>query len=93
MGSVRKEFTVSIPDELEGGELDCQGEASCRGDIIANITPELEGNEKAIRFYEHMGFRPTGHRIVDERDGGTLVEIEMCLHHPGGHRAALPGGV
>lgn len=40
MGSVRKEFTVSIPDELEGGELDCQGEASCRGDIIANITPE-----------------------------------------------------
>lgn len=40
MGSVRKEFIVSIPDELEGGELDCQGEASCRGDIIANITPE-----------------------------------------------------
>ena len=39
----------------------------------------LEGNEKAIRFYEHMGFRPTGHRIVDERDGDTLVEIEMCL--------------
>ena len=39
----------------------------------------LEGNEKAIGFYEHMGFRPTGHRIADERDSGTLVEIEMCL--------------
>ncbi len=39
----------------------------------------LEGNEKAIGFYEHMGFRPTGHRIADEQDGGTLVEIEMCL--------------
>lgn len=39
----------------------------------------LEGNEKAIGFYEHMGFRPTGHKIADARDGGTLVEIEMCL--------------
>ena len=28
------------PDEMEGGELDCQGEAFCRGDVIANITPE-----------------------------------------------------
>ena len=40
MGSVRKEFTVSVPDDLEGGQLDCRGEAACRGDIIANITPE-----------------------------------------------------
>ena len=39
----------------------------------------LESNEKAIGFYEHMGFRPTGHRIADEQDGGTRVEIEMCL--------------
>ena len=31
---------MSIPDEMEGGELDCQGEAFCRGDVIANITPE-----------------------------------------------------
>lgn len=39
----------------------------------------LEGNEKAIRFYEHMGFCPTGHKIADQRENGTLVEIEMCL--------------
>ncbi len=40
LGSARREFSVSIPDEMEGGELDCQGEAFCRGDVIANITPE-----------------------------------------------------
>lgn len=39
----------------------------------------LEGNEKAVGFYEHMGFRPTGHKFVNKLDGGTLVEIEMCL--------------
>lgn len=39
----------------------------------------LEGNEKAIGFYEHMGFRPTGHKIADQRENGTLSEIEMCL--------------
>ena len=38
LGSVRREFTVSIPDEEDGG--DCQAEAFCRGDVIANITPE-----------------------------------------------------
>lgn len=40
LGSVRREFTVSIPDEAESGELDSRAEASCRGDVIANITPE-----------------------------------------------------
>ena len=40
LGSVRREFTISVPDELEGGELDCQAQAACRGDVIANITPE-----------------------------------------------------
>lgn len=39
----------------------------------------LEGNEKAIRFYEHMGFRLTGHKITDKQENGTLTEIEMCL--------------
>lgn len=39
----------------------------------------LEGSEKAVGFYEHMGFRPTGHKITDKQEGGTLVEIEMCL--------------
>ncbi len=40
LGSVRREFPISIPDEMEEGGLDCQGEACCRGDVIANITPE-----------------------------------------------------
>lgn len=39
----------------------------------------LEGNEKAIEFYEHMGFRLTGHTITDKQENGTLTEIEMCL--------------
>lgn len=34
----------------------------------------LEGNEKAIEFYEHMGFRLTGHRI--SRDG--MTELGMA---------------
>ena len=40
LGSVRREFDVSIPDETEGGGLESRGEAFCRGDVIANITPE-----------------------------------------------------
>lgn len=40
LGSVRREFTVSVPAELEGGGLDCHAKAGCRGDVIANITPE-----------------------------------------------------
>ena len=40
LGSVRREFDVSIPDEAVGSGLECHGEAFCRGDVIANITPE-----------------------------------------------------
>ena len=40
LGSVHREFTAVIPAELEGGGMDCEGEAACRGDVIANITPE-----------------------------------------------------
>lgn len=40
LGSVRREFDVSIPDEAEDGGMDSRGEAFCRGDVIANITPE-----------------------------------------------------
>ena len=40
LGSVRREFTVSVPDDLEDDGLDCQAKAFCRGDVIANITPE-----------------------------------------------------
>lgn len=40
LGSVRREFTAAIPAELEGDGMECEGEAACRGDVIANITPE-----------------------------------------------------
>lgn len=39
----------------------------------------LAGNEKAIGFYEHMGFRLTGHMLNQEAAGGTLRELEMVL--------------
>lgn len=39
-GSVRREFTVTLPAELEGDDMDCTGSAYCHGDIIANIMPE-----------------------------------------------------
>ena len=35
----------------------------------------IQGNNRARRFYERMGFCPTGHEAVRERDG--LIEIEM----------------
>lgn len=38
----------------------------------------LEGNEKAARFYEHMGFRFTGRRVALEKGGGRLAEAEMA---------------
>lgn len=40
LGSVSREFTVALPAELEGEEPVCEGEAACRGDVIANIMPE-----------------------------------------------------
>ena len=43
----------------------------------------LEGNEKAIGFYKHMGFRMTGHRMAVEMDGGEMAELEMVLDRPG----------
>lgn len=39
----------------------------------------LAGNEKAVGFYEHMGFRLTGHALSYETAGGTLRELEMVL--------------
>jgi GNAT superfamily N-acetyltransferase len=35
----------------------------------------IQGNDRAGRFYERMGFRSTGQKAVRERDG--LIEIEM----------------
>lgn len=39
----------------------------------------LDGNEQAIGFYEHMGFRLTGHVLNNETAGGMLKELEMLL--------------
>lgn len=39
----------------------------------------LEGNERAIGFYAHLGFRMTGHVVMDQRENGTLAEREMIL--------------
>jgi GNAT superfamily N-acetyltransferase len=35
----------------------------------------IQGNGRARHFYERMGFRPTGHEEVRERDG--LIEVQM----------------
>ena len=40
----------------------------------------LEGNTRAIQFYEHMGFSPTGRTVRQETAGGAMVELEMLLH-------------
>ena len=40
----------------------------------------LQGNERAIGFYRHMGFRLTGRELRHETQYGPLVELEMCLN-------------
>jgi GNAT superfamily N-acetyltransferase len=35
----------------------------------------IQGNDRARHFYERMGFLPTGHEQVRERDG--LIEVQM----------------
>ena len=40
----------------------------------------LEGNTRAIQFYEHMGFSPTCRTVRQETAGGAMVELEMLLH-------------
>ena len=39
----------------------------------------LEGNERAIGFYRHMGFAFTGKELRQETDYGPLIELEMLL--------------
>lgn len=39
----------------------------------------LNGNQQAIKFYEHIGFSFTGRSISQEVCGGTLEELEMIL--------------
>ncbi|MDE7262536.1 MAG: DUF3794 domain-containing protein [Oscillospiraceae bacterium] len=40
LGSAHREFSVSLPAELEGEGLECAAEAVCHGDVITNIMPE-----------------------------------------------------
>ena len=40
LGCVRRELTVTCPMEEAGEGVECEAEAACRGDIIANILPE-----------------------------------------------------
>jgi GNAT superfamily N-acetyltransferase len=43
----------------------------------------IQGNDRARRFYERMGFRPTGIKVARERDGLIEVEMERCDDHAG----------
>lgn len=40
------------------------------------------GNGRAQRFYERIGFRPTGVVLARERDGREEVEMSMALDRP-----------
>ena len=83
---------VSVPDASEISALyllrEYQGQGLGRKLLDACLTrlpqPQtalfvLQGNEKAIGFYEHCGFRFTGHQRTDEINGGTVTELEMVL--------------
>ena len=39
----------------------------------------LLGNENAVGFYEHRGFRFTGKKLTQAVTGGELTELEMVL--------------
>lgn len=39
----------------------------------------LKGNERAIGFYEHMGFRLTGYERTDCIEGSEITELEMVM--------------
>ena len=39
----------------------------------------LKSNEKAIGFYQHMGFSMTGHQLTDRINGVEITELEMVL--------------
>lgn len=46
---------------------------SCTHDDVALFV--LEGNDRAIGFYEHLGFRRTGRHV----DDGPMCDLEMLL--------------
>jgi GNAT superfamily N-acetyltransferase len=39
----------------------------------------VRGNDRARRFYERHGFRPTGHEAIRERDGAIEIRMERVL--------------
>jgi GNAT superfamily N-acetyltransferase len=43
----------------------------------------IQGNDRARRFYERMGFCPTGIEVARERDGMIEVEMERGDDHTG----------
>ncbi len=45
-------------------------------DVILYVQRE---NRRAIGFYEHMGFAPTGRTLFQETEYGALEELEMLL--------------
>jgi GNAT superfamily N-acetyltransferase len=44
----------------------------------------IQGNDRARHFYERMGFCPTGHEEVRERDGLIEVQMERPVDNLGG---------
>jgi len=42
----------------------------------------LKGNDKAVSFYQHLGFSFTGKFVVQHVTGGHLEELEMVYHRP-----------
>jgi GNAT superfamily N-acetyltransferase len=44
----------------------------------------IQGNDRARRFYERMGFCPTGHQEIRERDGLIEVQMERPVDNLGG---------
>jgi ribosomal protein S18 acetylase RimI-like enzyme len=42
----------------------------------------IQGNDRARRFYERVGFRPTGIEEVRERDGRVEVQMERVVCGP-----------
>jgi GNAT superfamily N-acetyltransferase len=39
----------------------------------------IQGNERARRFYERVGFYPTGHQTTRGRDGQIEIEMERLV--------------
>jgi ribosomal protein S18 acetylase RimI-like enzyme len=39
----------------------------------------IQGNDRARRFYERMGFCPTGHQAIRARDNQIEIEMERFV--------------